>query len=43
MTLYAYLRHAAFGRGVESPDRRYRSSVGGYLHTCASGTLPPCM
>ena len=23
-------------------DRRCRSSVGGYLHTCASGTPPPC-
>ena len=43
MALYAYLRHA-LGCGHPEPyDRRCRSSVVGYLETCTSGTLPPCL
>ena len=40
MVWYAYLRHAACQRGhTDTHDRRYRSSVVGYLQTCTFGTL----
>ncbi len=40
LVLYAYFRHALRWLGCTAHDRRCRSSVVGYQHTCASGTLP---
>ena len=43
MALYVYLQHALGCGHPEPHDHRCRSSVVGYMETCTSGTLPPCL